>query len=449
MGDLTVRVIGNGENFASLEIILTQPLPEHRERGQTSEDRMMALFTAAARDLRFVFVLLICFASSTFAANLREIETRHYTLHTDVDNALAKDLAARLDGMYEEYDRRLADFKKADANDSARFEVYVFAKRMDYMKFTNNRLANSGGVFIPDRNQLASYLEGQGRDAMRRTLQHEAFHQFAFRSISGSLPPWLNEGLAQLFEEAIWTGKSFMLNQVPPRRTRQLHSDVKARKLVPFDDFLPITLDEWNHTLTTDVERGGVQYNQAWAMVHFLVNAGTENGGKPKYRDRLVKLLKMTNTGTPADAAFREAFSDNTKGFQDRFAEYAANLQPTAAATLLERQNVLADLLKGLNGEGLKFTDMNAFKNRAMGGGYRLSYSVGNIRWETDPNVVVYFSGIDGKPFTREQLYLEPRGGAPLPDILCKPGGKTQIRSRFYRADGGAIEHEVLVETAR
>jgi hypothetical protein len=392
-------------------------------------------------------VVLCISASHSLAADLKVIQTKHYVLRTDVDNKLADDLDKRLDGMYEEYARRLSEF--TSPNDDAKpFDVYVFTSRSDYMKLTKNRLANSGGVFLPDENKLAAFLDGQGRDAVRRTLQHEAFHQFAYRSISSKLPPWLNEGLAQLFEEGIWTGRSFVLNQVPPRRTRQLQADIREKRIVPFTEFLPMTLDEWNETLRADVERGATQYNQAWAMVHFLVNAGTENGGKAKYRDRLVTLLKKANAGVEPEQAFREAFSDNIKGFQDRFVEYAATLEPTPPATMLERQTVLADLLKGLSADGQRFADFNAFKNAALGGGYRLSYTMGNVKWDTDPNITVYFSNIDGRQFAKTDLYFEPRGGAPLPDIVCKTGGKTQIRTRFYR-EFGSVEHEVLVESAR
>jgi len=397
-----------------------------------------------------IAIVLSLLAPFATAANLKKIDTKHYTLHTDVEPALAKDLAIRLDAMYEEYDRRLADFKRGGTDERAKFEVYVFNNRDDYMKLTENRLANTGGVFIPHRNLLAAFLQGQGRDSLRRTLQHEAFHQFAFRSISQDLPPWLNEGLAQLFEEGIWTGKAFLLNQVPPRRIRQLQADVEAKRIVSFDIMLPMTLDEWNETLTTNAERGGVQYNQSWAMVHFLVYAGTEKGGKALYRDRLMQMLKKTNAGMDASRAFTESFSDNIKAFEDAFIRYAGSLQPTPPAAMLERQSVLADLLKGLTRSGQKFADMQAFRARATGGKFRMTYSLGSVQWETDPNVGIYFSGLDGKQLGRDQLFFAPRAGAPLPDIVCRPGGTTQIRSRFHRTPnapgGGDIEHEIVVE---
>src|SRR5437763_16402672 len=117
-------------------------------------------------------------------------------------------------------------------------EVYLFQSRGDDISFPGNRIQSSGGVFMPAKHTLAAFLEGQGHDGLRRTLQHEAFHQFAFSAISPDLPIWLNEGLAQLFEEALWTGNGFMLGQVPPRRIRQMKADIDAHRLIPFKTFL-------------------------------------------------------------------------------------------------------------------------------------------------------------------------------------------------------------------
>src|SRR3954470_13035285 len=138
-------------------------------------------------------------------------------------------------------------------------------------------MSNAAGVTIPDINVVAADLESQGRDSLRQTLQHEAFHQFASSVISDDLPPWLNEGLAVMFQEGIWTGRTFLLGQVPPRRVRQLQQDIAVIRLVDFRAMLKMSLNEWNRTLDSDRLAGSRQYTQAWAMCHFLVYA-SENG---------------------------------------------------------------------------------------------------------------------------------------------------------------------------
>src|SRR5208282_5455503 len=103
-----------------------------------------------------------------------------------------------------------------------------------YLHIVGLTLAGTGGSFSASRHLLAAFLDGQGRDALRRTLQHEAFHQFASVAIGKNLPTWINEGLAQVFEEGIWTGDGFILGQVPPRRLRQLRKDMDGGTLVDF-----------------------------------------------------------------------------------------------------------------------------------------------------------------------------------------------------------------------
>src|SRR2546423_868648 len=47
--------------------------------------------------------------------NLRLLHSAHYRIYTDLDAPLAEDLSRRMDAMYEEYSRRLADFRAPGA----------------------------------------------------------------------------------------------------------------------------------------------------------------------------------------------------------------------------------------------------------------------------------------------------------------------------------------------
>jgi hypothetical protein len=368
--------------------------------------------------------------------------TRHYRIHTDLDNGLARDLGHRMDVMYDEYARRFATF--VDGKEMPALEVYLFRRQADYHRFTGERLWNTGGVYMSGRNLLAAFLEGQGRDTLRRTLQHEAFHQFAHNAISPDLPVWLNEGLAQVFEEGIWTGTEFWLGQVPPRRLRQLEADIKQRRLIHFATFTGMTPEQWATNLTEDHAVGATQYNQSWAMVHFLINA-TDGSGKEKFRGRVVRLLELAHNGTDPQEAFVQAFSANYKGFQNHFLEYVRDLEPTPEATMIEHQGVLADLLTELHGRGHKFGTVGALQRAATQGRYRLHYTKGQLKWSTDPDLRKYFADLDGEAFDDDELYLEPREDAPLPDIVCRWCDRAQLRTRFFQ-EGDKMEHEVVVE---
>jgi len=392
--------------------------------------------------MTLVIVSLLAAAPQAIADALRTVDTRHYRIHTDLDAELSADLARRMDAMYEEYARRLAAFKPA--GDVPRLEVYLFARQKDYLAFTGEKLHNTGGVYIPRRNLLAAFLEGQGRDGLRRTLQHEAFHQFAFNSISKELPVWLNEGMAQLFEEAIWTGDGFWLGHIAPRRVRQLQNDLAKGRLIDFETILPMTPEEWANNLGRDGDLGATQYNQAWAMVHFLTFV-TDDKGNPIHRARLINMLRALHEGNDGDNAFRRAFSPNIRGFQDRFVEFARGIKPTPTATVIERQGVLGDLYSELTKRGMRFANLTQFKRAAVAGGYRMHYTKGELTWETEKDLKVYFSDVTGRTLPPESLYFEARPGAPLPDIVCRCHSDYQLRTRFHRTSD-RYEHEVAVE---
>src|SRR2546423_10702322 len=60
------------------------------------------------------------------ASVLRVLASRHYRIHTDLEPAFAEELARRMDGMYDEYDRRLADFR--GEGERPVFDVYLFRR---------------------------------------------------------------------------------------------------------------------------------------------------------------------------------------------------------------------------------------------------------------------------------------------------------------------------------
>ena len=415
----------------------------------------------SARLLVALLLLLVVCAATPPAARaqqaqpaLRVMETRHYRIHTDLDRKFAEDLGQRMDAMYDDYRRRLQDFVAAAAAAAAeqdagavKFEVYLFKKRRDYLEFTKYKVPNTGGVFMPARNTLAAFLEGQGRDALRRTLQHEAFHQFAHSLIHPDLQPWVNEGLATVFEEGIFLGKSFTLGQVPPRRVRQLQADIANGRLVPFREIMTMSLDDWSRALNDKDKhqtRGATQYNQAWAMCHFLIFA--QRNGDTIYRRRFLDMLTRIHRGDDGMTAFTAAFSGNIEGFESRFKEFAAALESTPAATMIERQDILADMLTILAGQGQRFDSIEDFRKTLANGGYRMSYQKGDLKWTTEADPTTYFNNLNGDELTERQMYFDPRSNAPLPDLVLRAPKQIRLRTRFHDAPGPKIEHEVLVE---
>ena len=415
-----------------------RPVSATAGQARPSAGRRLAKLVALAAILLLGLSLT---AGPARARVVRVIETEHYRVHSDLDDELTADLTRRLEMLFAEYSRRLADF--TIPQDAPRFEVYLFERRLDYMKLTGDRFPNTGGVFMSGRSLLAGFLEGQGRDGLRRTLQHEAFHQFAYQAISPKLPVWLNEGLAQIFEEGIWTGRQFYIGEIPPRRLRQLQADMAVGRMASFETFIGQTNDGWAATLR-DRESAAAQYNQAWAMVHFLTFATDENG-RPKYRERLVRWMRdIHNNADPADA-FAKEFGTNIDGFQQRFTEWAQAAQATPLSSIIERQETLADLVSLLDARGKSFASVAELRKQLARGKYRLHYTRGPLEWSSDDDALTYLRDLNGNDFSAAALFFTTRHGAPLADIICRPLDGLQLHTRFF-GSGKQIQREVVVE---
>ena len=368
-----------------------------------------------------------------------EIQSRHYRVLTDLDETSARDYASRLDAMYDEYARRLSDFGQKQ---QTKFDVYLFKKRSSYCRFIDNRLPNSAGIFIPAQRALAGYEEGQGRGGLRQTLQHEAFHQFAWETISTNLPIWLDEGLAQIFEEGVWAGDKFILGQVPPRRIDDLQADLKTGRFTPLADMLTMPRQTYQARMK-DAKTGRAQYNQAWAMTQFLIFAEDETG-KPRYRDRLLAWLRDLHAGRDAQESFAANFSGNIDGFETRFKEWVAHLQPTPMAVYSDRLTKLAELLRLFHRDGLAFESVDDLRDHLARGRFHLTEERDGETVMHDENALIYLCDLKSREWSKQQMHFEPRRG-PLPDIVLDPPNGMQLRIRFFKV-GKEIDHELSFE---
>ncbi|MGN6625767.1 MAG: DUF1570 domain-containing protein [Tepidisphaeraceae bacterium] len=381
----------------------------------------------------------LCAAATAFAGSPSVFESQHYRIHSDLEPAVTQDYARRLDAMFGEYARRLADFELPS---QTKFDVYLFEKRADYQKFTGNSLPNTAGMFIPALHALAGFEELRGRDGLRKTLQHEAFHQFAWSAISKNMPIWLDEGLAQIFEEGVWTGNRFILGQVPPGRLRDLRNDLNSNRFVPFRTFLTMSREQFQARMS-DLNLGRAQYNQAWAMTQFLI-FDTDDAGRPRYRRRLINWLRDLHSGKNAQTAFAANFSPNIDGFEQRFKEWARSAGPTPMAVYSDRVSKLAEVVRLFQRDGMVFKSIDDLRDYLAKGQFHLSEKRVGDEQSRDENVMTFLCNINGQPWSSNELYFDHKK-SPLPDIVLRPPQESVIRARFYTS-GKSIDHDLVFE---
>ena len=87
------------------------------------------------------------------------------------------------------------------------------------------------------------------------------------------------------------------------------------------------------------------------------------------------------------------------------FVEYADQLTPTPQATYIEHQDVLADMLTELRLEGISSARSGAFRQKVIDGGYRIEYTKGQVRWNTERDAQD-LSDLSGRPFDSARINL-------------------------------------------
>ena len=316
--------------------------------------------------MRFILFILITltfglesFASSKvtlsevlpqlLSADFKRYDSPFYSLYTDVPSDEASEAVLRMEKMATEYQSRLEKLFVIKARQ--RMPFVLFSKAEDYRNFGFD--PDSAGVFTGDALFVVVKRDAAEVISERtwRVMQHEGFHQFAATVIRYSLPPWLNEGLASYFEEAIFTGDGMVSGVIPRRRAQQMVQGLNSGRFVSIPKMMTMSQESWNTKLE------GANYDQAWAMVHFLANA--EEG---KYRGPFLRFLQSLARGSSREKAWTETFG-SSKGFESKWRAFWLTL-PHDSSLDLEARAAVAGLSSFMGrgyGRGMVFSDFRNF----------------------------------------------------------------------------------------
>jgi len=260
-------------------------------------------------------IALLLLGPTVFAQpQLPAYDTRYYTLHTDLGDEAVRETTVRITLMAEEYHRRTKDLA---GTVNQKLPFYLFKDRAAYEAAGGP--AGSAGVF--NGRALMAVVNPDDPNATWHVIQHEGFHQFVHAAIGTGIPIWANEGLAEYFGQALFTGDSFTLGLIPPDRLARIKAALAEGRFQPLRDMMRTTTDTWNAALTTE------NYDQAWSMVYFLVHA--DDG---RYQRAFIGVLRDIGRGMHWEKAWIRNFGRDIRGFQKRWESYWTQLpdDPTA-----------------------------------------------------------------------------------------------------------------------
>lgn len=358
-------------------------------------------------------------------SQVQTYETRYYILQTDLPVEQAREVALRMTAMAEEYWQRTRDFSGTIRQ---KFDFFVYRRADDY--YASGAPRGSAGLF--DGRSLKAIAGEKLNDNTWRTIQHEGFHQFAHHVIgTDNMPIWVNEGLAEYFGEAIFTGDGFITGYIPSHRVKRIRKSLETGRMRHVEEMMQLSHEQWNAELDLS------NYDQAWAMVQFLAHA--DDG---KYQRAFASFMVQISKGKPWTNAWRDSFGDS-RGFEERFRDWwmAQPDEPTPEVFLRATVATWTSLLARAVSQKQTFKDFDALRQSAANGELKFhrddwlpdSLREQALRWD--------------KRLDRQQLKLElvPATRGSLPTVVCTlPDGSRLVGSFTLK---GQRVGDVVVKT--
>ena len=398
-------------------------------------------------------------------ADLRTFQSRHYLIHTDLPRRLVVPYGRHIDAVYTDFTRRFeprsgpADTSAQQPASTPGLDLYLVGTRERYLAHLDAvgvRGTHSGGMFYitPRGRGLATYVRSRSEAETFSVLQHEGFHQFAWLHYRGRLPQWLNEGIAQVFEDAPLVDGRLHPGPIQTGRLMRIQRAVGSGQALPLSRLMQLGPMEWTDLVDRYPERSGLVYAQAWSVVYFLVH-----GGQGRYRQGFARYLDLLEQGVPDGEALPRAFGvRDLEPMEARWRVFIRDLKPGPLDDAGDRLRFLAASLRYLDSQDQPMPrTLNALRDLLQRIGFAVQRTEDGVQTTLRASDARHFSfvastgrgalpgGTRSATPTRPRLMsfqlLEP-AGLGLPPRITAPGLVPQPTLTWSRhADGTLMEH--------
>jgi tetratricopeptide (TPR) repeat protein len=167
-----------------------------------------------------------------------------------------------------------------------------------------------GGLFLstPDKNYILLNLDAENDLHPYRTIYHEYTH-LQFRKDQAWIPIWINEGLAEFFENTEIRSKDVEVGMANVDNIEYLRNNT----IIPLDVLFRV---DYKSPYYHEEEKGSVFYAESWALTHFLFVTDHLNN-----TNRLQTYLQLCRNHEDPVVAGQKAFGD-LKVLQDQLSTY-------------------------------------------------------------------------------------------------------------------------------
>ncbi len=168
--------------------------------------------------------------------------------------------------------------------------VIVFGSKKEFEKYRPNDFVAAYYTQIAGRDYI---VMGSVTDEVFPIAVHEYVH-LVTQNAGMTFPPWLNEGIAEVFSTMKPTGDKVLVGTPVLGRLQALTRE----KWVPLSVIVAATHDSPYYN---EKSKAGSLYDEGWALTHMLEL-------NPQYSPNFGKFLTAVETGTPSRKAIEEAW---------------------------------------------------------------------------------------------------------------------------------------------
>src|SRR5580698_3151044 len=246
----------------------------------------------------FLFAVTLSASARDSTDHWFEVRSQHFVVLTDTNEKQARHLATQFERM-----RAVFHLLMPAASDSAGSPIIVLALKdrkalqaLEPEVYLAKGQLDLAGLFMraPDKNYILLRLDAQG-DHPFATVYHEYTH-FMMRNASEWMPLWLNEGLAEFYQNSDIQDKEVLLGQASPEDILYL----RQNRLLPLATLFKV---DYASPYYHQEQKASVFYAESWALTHYIEIADGQKGTS-RLQDYANLLAKKEDPVVAAQHAF-------------------------------------------------------------------------------------------------------------------------------------------------
>jgi tetratricopeptide (TPR) repeat protein len=251
-----------------------------------------------------MLLLLLCTAGPASARdkpeNWLEVHSPHFTVATNANEKTGRRIADQFERMRAVFH---VAFPHVSIDRGSPIIVLAIRDEKDFRElepqvYLAKGQLKLGGLFLraPDKNYVLMRVDAEG-DHPYAVIYHEYTH-FLLSKASEWMPLWLNEGLAQFYENTDIHEKDVALGQPSPGNLLLL----RENRLLPLATLFTV---DANSPYYHEENKGSIFYAESWALTHYIYV--TDHVQKTQ---RLTDYAELLANQTESVTAATRAFGD-------------------------------------------------------------------------------------------------------------------------------------------